>query len=391
MVKSLKVAVISEEFPPFMFGGIGSACYDYALALSRKGIETTVLCGKSKTICKEQINKHLEVIRLPCLELPPRFLWFQLQNLKFFKNRLEDFSVIHVFNPQAGAAIALMKQKLRKPLLTSIHGLHLTSLKLSLSSPQDSTFKDIAFQVVGYPLQKLLHQVCLKNSDHIAVCNYSTLAEMNEMFGYIDPAKTSVIYNGINFDFTDSIFSEEENDGPIVYCGRLYWAKGATYFVKALSKLKSLGKVFQAEIFGEGPLKHKLLTMISDFGLSDSVNVRGFIPRSELFKEFGKASMVVLPSLYEAQPVTLLEAMACKKPTIAFDLPFATEIIEPGFNGLLAKVGNVNDLANKMKSLLEDKELRIRMGNNAYTYVKGNHNWETLSEKYLQIYADIMN
>jgi glycosyltransferase involved in cell wall biosynthesis len=388
-VKSLKVAVISEEFPPFMFGGIGSACYDYALALSRKGIKTTVLCGKSRTMNKEQVNENLEVIRLPCLELPPRFFWFQLQNLKFFRKQLEDYSVIHIFNPQAGAAIALLSKQLRKPLLTSIHGLHLTSLKLSLSSPQDSPFKDIAFQIAGYPLQTLLHQACLKNSDHIAVCNYSTLAELNKMFRFIDPTKTSVIYNGINFDFIESIVSKEEYDGPIVYCGRLYWAKGATYFVKALSKLKSMGKVFRAEIFGEGPLKHKLLTMISELGLTTDVSVRGFISRKELFEEFGKASMVVLPSLYEAQPVTLLEAMACKKPTIAFDLPFAREIITTGFNGFLAKVGNVDDLAHKMKLLLEDKDLRTKLGNNAYVNVKKNHDWQVLCEKYLQIYEKI--
>ena len=183
---------------------------------------------------------------------------------------------------------------------------------------------------------------------------------------------------------------KEEDNGPIVYCGRLYWAKGATYFVKALSKLKGLGKVFHAEIFGEGPLKHKLLTMISDLGLTAEVNVRGFIPRAQLFDEFGKAGMVVLPSLYEAQPVTLLEAMACKKPTIAFDLPFATEIIQPGFNGFLAKMGNVIDLANKMNFLLEDKDLRVKMGVNAYAYVKGNHDWETLKRNICE-YEEIVN
>ena len=206
LLNSIKVALISEEFPPFMFGGIGSACYDYAMVLSKKGVKTTVFCGKSKEVSNEQVNNNLEVVRLPCFEVPPRFLWFQLQNIKYLSNTLRDYSVIHVFNPQAGAISALLKKSLEKPLLTSIHGLHLTSLKVSLASPSDNwNVKDIGFQIAGYPLQYLLHAICLQNSDHIAVCNYSTAFELKKMFSHIDPAKISVIYNGINFDDVKSI------------------------------------------------------------------------------------------------------------------------------------------------------------------------------------------
>ena len=373
-----------------MFGGIGSACYDYAIALSRKGVDTTVFCGKSKKISIEETNGNLHVVRLPCFDLPPRFIWFQLQNLKLFANQLRDYSIIHVFNPQAGATSALLKQRLEKPLITSIHGLHLMSLKLSIASPLlNWSAKDIGAQLVGYPVQVVLHDICLRKSDHIAVCSNSANIELKQMFGYIDPSKISVIYNGINFEEMHAVKSEE-NQGSIVYCGRLYWAKGVTYFIEALARLKYSHPEFRAEIFGEGPLENKLKTMILDLGLAANVNLRGFISRKQLFTEFGKASMVVLPSLYEAQPVVLLEAMACKKPIIAFNLPFAAEIIEPGFNGFLAETGNVTDLANKIKLLLGDEELREKMGKNGYEYVKKNHNWEVLVEKYLEIYRNMV-
>jgi glycosyltransferase involved in cell wall biosynthesis len=388
-LNSIKVALISEEFPPFMFGGIGSACYDYAMALSKKGVETTVFCGKSKKISIEKVNEDLHVVRLPCFDVPPRFIWFQLQNLKLLANLLRDYSIIHVFNPQAGATSALLKQRLERPLITSIHGLHLISLKLSIASPLDNwSARDIGFQFAGYPMQVVLHDICLRKSDHIAVCSNSAVIELKRMFGHIDPSKISVVYNGINFEEIQAVKSEE-NQGSIVYCGRLYWAKGVTYFINALSKLKYSHPEFKAEIFGEGPLEHKLRTMISDLGLAANVKLRGFIGRKQLFNEFGKASMIVLPSLYEAQPVALLEAMACKKPIIAFNLPFAAEIIKPGFNGFLAKTGNVNDLADKIRFLLEDEDLREKMGKNGYEYVRKNHNWEILVEDYLKIYNNL--
>jgi glycosyltransferase involved in cell wall biosynthesis len=224
----MKVALISEEFPPFMFGGIGSACYDYAMALSKKGIKTTVFCGRTNRITKEQMNENLDVIRLPFLDAPPRFLWFQLQNVKYLSEALKDYSIIHIFNPQAGAIPALLKRRLKKPLVTSIHGLHLTSLKLSLVSPLRTwTIKDVGYQLLGYPLQVLLHDICLKNSDYAFVCNHSTVAELKNMFPYVEGSKISVIYNGINFE---EIAPENsmKSQGPIVYCGRLYWAKGVT-------------------------------------------------------------------------------------------------------------------------------------------------------------------
>ena len=387
---SLKVALISEEFPPFMFGGIGSACYDYAMALSKKGVQTTVFCGKSRKISREQINSNLEIVRLPCLEAPPRFVWFQLQNLKPFMNLLGDYSVLHVFNPQAGATTALLKQKLKKPLVTSIHGLHLSSLKLSLCSPRANwTAKDIGFQLAGYPLQVLLHDVCLRNSDHVAVCNYSTATELKQMFSYLNPDKVSVIYNGLNFEDIPTSEPNGENCESIVYCGRLYWAKGVTFFINALAKLKRDHPDFRADIFGDGPLRKKVTSRVSELGLADNVNIRGFVPRKQMLREIEKASMVVLPSLYEAQPVAVLEAMACKKPVIAFDLPFAAEIIKPDFNGFLAKPGDVADLADKIRILIEDKELRGRLGENGYGYVKKNHNWDTLVERYLEVYRDL--
>ncbi|MCW4010410.1 MAG: glycosyltransferase family 4 protein [Candidatus Bathyarchaeota archaeon] len=389
-MKSLKVALISEEYPPFMFGGIGSACHDFAAALSKKGVQTTVFCGKSRKVRREHVNCNLEVVRLPCLEAPPRFVWFQLLNLKTLAQLLQDYSVLHVFNPQAGAAAALLKRRLKKPLVTSIHGLHLSSLKLSLDAPRENwTTKDVGFQLAGYPLQVLLHDICLRNSDHVTVCNYSTVTELKQMFSYLDSSRLSVIYNGLNFGDFDGVESNVENGESIVYCGRLYWAKGVTYFLDALQKLKGSHPDFEAQIFGDGPLRSKVESAVSARGLAPNVRVRGFVPRKQMLTEIKKAGMVVLPSLYEAQPVAVLEAMACRKPVVAFDLPFAAEIIKSGVNGFLARLGDVDDLAEKIQILVEDPKLRAKLGKNGYNYVKKNHDWDVLVEKHLEIYENL--
>jgi len=98
--------------------------------------------------------------------------------------------------------------------------------------------------------------------------------------------------------------------------------------------------------------------------------------------------VVALPSLFEVGPsIAALEAMACKKPIVAFDTPFTREFIGSMWDGLLAKPYDVNDFAEKLYLLLTDSKLRNKLGQNAYEYVKQNHNWSTLVKKHIGIYS----
>jgi glycosyltransferase involved in cell wall biosynthesis len=387
-----KVALISEEFPPFMFGGIASVCHDLALALSKKGIPTTVFCGRSKEIAVEEVNDNLKIVRLPCLDSPPRFVWFQLQNLRRLSELLRNQTVLHIVNPEAGASIIYLGKKLKKPVVTSIHGTYLYALKKYLNSPFTGwAFKDIGYSLLGYPMHKSFLNICLKNSQRVAVCSTSTFAELRSLYPHLDLKKASVINNGIDFDQITSSSSSEERSDSIIFCGRLHWIKGAYYLIEAVASLRKEFRDIHVQIFGDGPLRKNIECMISDRGLERNVDVKGFVPRSELLKEIKESSLVVLPSLHEAQPVAMLEAMACGKPVVAFDFPFSREIIQDMDNGLLAKPEDVKDLASKIRLILADNELRARIGQRAFEYVRERHNWNVLVEKYVDLYTEAIN
>jgi len=78
--------------------------------------------------------------------------------------------------------------------------------------------------------------------------------------------------------------------------------------------------------------------------------------------------------------------MACKKGLIASDLPFTREFIAHMQNGVLTKPRDAKDLALKMSLILSDPKLRRSIAENAFRYVKSNHNWDNLVDKYLKIY-----
>jgi N,N'-diacetylbacillosaminyl-diphospho-undecaprenol alpha-1,3-N-acetylgalactosaminyltransferase len=60
-------------------------------------------------------------------------------------------------------------------------------------------------------------------------------------------------------------------------------------------------------------------------------------------------------------------------------------------NGLLARPGDVQDLSSKIRLLLEDEGLRVKIGKNAYEYVKKEHDWNTLAEKYIKLYFEAIS
>jgi glycosyltransferase involved in cell wall biosynthesis len=115
----------------------------------------------------------------------------------------------------------------------------------------------------------------------------------------------------------------------------------------------------------------------------------GHVPYNELLKHIEKASVAVFPTFLEVGPfISALEAMALKKPIVAFNLPFNREFIKPYETGMLAKAGNMDDFIDKISFLLSDQKLRIEIGNAAFEYVKKNHNWAYTVDKYIKIYKE---
>jgi glycosyltransferase involved in cell wall biosynthesis len=393
---SLKVALISEEFPPFMFGGISSFCYDLAYNLSKRSIPTTVFCGRSRKTTIEQLNKYLTVVRLPCFDFPPRFFWFQLQNSDKVLKLLREYTIVHIVNPQAGAFFTFFKRKLGKPFVTSIHGVPFYDLRTFFKSPISYwTAGDFGCNFIEYPLNDFSTRTCLSNSDQIITCSYTTLSEIKRTYpDIIHNKKMSVIYNGINFDKVDNTNVQskslnEKNFSSLIYFGRLFWRKGLIYLIKAFAIIKKQYPNASLHIFGKGPLEQKMKKEVSNLGLKKNVYIRGYIPYAELLKEIKNADVVVLPSLYEAQPIAALEAMAYKKPVVAFDFAFAREYIQNFRTGLLAKACDIQDLSDKIILLLNDEKLRFTIGQNAFKHIKRNHDWNVLAKKYIKIYEKV--
>ena len=116
------------------------------------------------------------------------------------------------------------------------------------------------------------------------------------------------------------------------------------------------------------------------------------LPEGKLSLEEVKRRMkacycLVVPSLSEGLPRVILEAQALAKPVIASKVGGIPELITDGRNGFLFKVGDSNELAEKLRTLLNNKELAIEMGRRGRDLVGENFS----NEKYLENYIQMIN
>jgi glycosyltransferase involved in cell wall biosynthesis len=231
----------------------------------------------------------------------------------------------------------------------------------------------------------------LRNSDHIAFCSCSLLSQMSN-YRKINYERVSVIENGVDFEEIEAVAKdtkEEIDQISIVFAGRLIRTKGGLLLLKALSQLGKGSQNISLKIFGKGPLMNELERSIIKYRLERRVRYMGQVSHRKLIAEVKRSDFVVFPSLNEAQPMFILEAMACKKPVLAFNLPFAKELITHMKTGILSKPGDVAELAKGIQLLLSDKNLRSKLGQAAYNYVRANHNWDIQAEKYLRVYDKV--
>lgn len=152
--------------------------------------------------------------------------------------------------------------------------------------------------------------------------------------------------------------------GRIIYVGRFNREKRIDRLITAFSMIADKYPDWHVDIFGDGNEKENLLRQIDECGLVNRVVIHE--PTKAIYDEYKRSEMLVLCSEHEASPLVLVEAMACGVPCVSLDCPTGPRaIIEDGETGLLAKDGDVNDLASKIEWLIVHESERKEMGRRA--------------------------
>jgi colanic acid/amylovoran biosynthesis glycosyltransferase len=156
----------------------------------------------------------------------------------------------------------------------------------------------------------------------------------------------------------------------IISVGSLEPAKGVPILIAAIHRLVRQGRSVRLRLVGDGSLKHQLERNIAAFGLQNHVRLEGSCSNERVKEIYKETDLFALASFSEGIPVVLMEAMAMEIPCVATWITGIPELIRHGIDGWLVPPGDEEQLADVIARLMDDAELRKRLGESARVRVQ---------------------
>lgn len=159
-------------------------------------------------------------------------------------------------------------------------------------------------------------------------------------------------------------------DAPVIlYCAKLQPWKAPEDLLRAFAELEIPDA--RLVMVGTGPCETDLKTLAEALGIAERVHWMGFLTQAELPSAYAASDLLVLPSHFEPFGIVVPEAMLCGTPALVSDKVGARfDLIREGRTGWLYPAGDVAALRAKLKQILDDPEMRRRVGANAKALIQ---------------------
>jgi len=186
----------------------------------------------------------------------------------------------------------------------------------------------------------------------------------------------------------------------VLFVGRIRENKGVDYLVRAADQIVNTFGHRNTRFLLVGPVEdfgaekyeshsryvQKVLNLIDSHGLHEHVRLLGEVTVKELGKLYAASQVFVLPSLFEASPKVVVEAMAFGKPVVTTRVGMLPQAVEDGYNGFLVRPRDVRQLTEKIRYLIEHPEERARMAANARKKAEEEFSWDKVAQRMVEAY-----
>ncbi|EMR73002.1 glycosyltransferase [Thermoplasmatales archaeon SCGC AB-539-N05] len=370
--------VISTQFPPKE--GIGYYTYNLSKKLIEKGHKVVVITRGSWFKTQKQVLDGIEIIKTPFIPIYPFHLRLQqIFTKKAFKSLEPDIDIVHLHTPLPPFI------KTSHPVVLTIHTPMLSDNNYIKTRSIHSLLTKISARFVSYPLELKL----IKSSDMVTTVSHSVAKELKE-YG-LNQEDISVVYNGVDEKFFYPKQTDSANDNKyIMYAGRIDREKGLFDLLECAKSICSERSDVSFIVAGNGRDLNRLNKKIKNIGIQDKFILVGQAEKDHLVKLYQNATLFVLPSYHEGLPTVLLEAMSCGLPVIATDVRGNRDLVSNGKNGIIIPSRAPKKMADAITMLLEDKNLRKKLGKNARKTIEQKYTWNKVSSKLLRCYKSLV-
>ena len=378
--------MLSWEYPPFVIGGIAAHADGLARAMARSGNDVVVLTLNRwepgvAPAPEDEVIDGVRVLRamadlpwLPEGDLVARMASANHQ-LVALAAKLGTWKpdVVHAHDWLVAWAGDTLKTWFDRPLVATIHaterGRHGGHLPPGMPAAINAVEWWLTYQ-----------------AREVIACSKFMVREVVEGFE-LPTEKVHLVPNGVDTElWTVKGATPPAREPLVVAWGRVQYEKGFQVLVRAIASLRHRVPGIRCIIAGRGSYLAELQTQIDVEGVSDLVDLAGFVPDDELKAILQRAGCVVIPSLYEPFGIVALEGMAAGAPTIVARTGGLAEILEGTDAGLLFEPGSHFDLADRIADVLGDAAVAAAMSAKAASLLAAKYTWDAIAASTIGVY-----
>jgi glycosyltransferase involved in cell wall biosynthesis len=427
--------MLGWEFPPFISGGLGTACYGLTKAMSKLGIEVTFVLPRPISVGSHSIHVQM---RTPADINDSDVNWVEyernLKNIKFkaIDSPLKPYANNETYRREIEAMIRAKQQRCgiggavesacldsmahyAGDMYTEVHRYAASSVKLALQEDFDvihahdwMTFPaGIAVAAVtGKPLIVHVHSTEFDRSgenvnqmiydieragmhaaDKVIAVSFLTRNIIISRYG-VTGDKVEVVYNGVERNGNGFSFNRigiNKDEKIVLFLGRITMQKGPEYFLGAAKKVLEVMDNVKFVMAGSGDMMRKAVELAANLGIGSKVLFTGFLRGEDVRKVYEMADLYVMTSVSEPFGIAPLEALNHDVPVLISRQSGVSEVLT---HVLKADFWDVNEIANKIVAVLKYPPLQMALREHG-NYEVRKLKWDDAAQKCMQIYNQL--
>ena len=399
----LRVALLTREYPPDVYGGAGVHVEYLARELAKR-VDVTVHCFGADRPAGES---PAVVAHEP---------WAELAGSAPFAAALEALSVDLAMAATSGEAELVHSHtwyaNLGGHLAKLVHGIPHVATVHSLEPLRPWKAEQLGG---GYAVSSWCERTALEAADAVIAVSAEHRRDLLRVYPAVGPERVSVIGNGIDTDefrpdpATDLLERNGVDTGRpyVLFVGRVTRQKGLTYLLDAADKLDPRAQLVLCAGAADTPeLAAEIQSKLDQVRAARDglVLIERMVSRPELVQLLSHASVFVCPSIYEPLGIVNLEAMACATAVVATATGGIPEVVEDGVTGLLVPFEPVDDpsrvprdserfvddLAERINLLLADPDLARGLGEAGRRRAVAEFGWSVVAERVEALYGRVL-
>lgn len=294
----------------------------------------------------------------------------------------ERFDLVH--DVQSLGWATLLLKAIGLPVVTTIH--HPLSVDRRASFARDRSFREALGTMELYPVG--MQAFVARRLDRVLTSSAQSGREIVRDFR-VRPERLRMVWNGLDTDLFRPLVGVSRASAELLCVARAADPnKGVPVLLEALARLPAhVTLTLVDEASAENPARERARAL----GVEGRVHITGRVETHELLQLYARASLVVVPSLYEGFGLPAAEAMACGAPVVATAAGALPEVMRVGAGGVLVPPGDPAALAEGILGLLASPETRIALGARARARIIETFSWPRVAQATLAVYVELLD